>query len=168
MKKHWKYLMYVLRHKWYVMIECFKMGLFWRGLVHDISKFLPLEWTPYTWSFYGPWRYNERPNFLCKKFDYAWLHHQKCNKHHWQYWVLQNDSDGVRELEIPDVYIMEMLADWKGAGRAQGHESPRNDPWKETREWFNGQAGNMKVHPESLLRIEKFLLETGYDWKKKL
>jgi hypothetical protein len=35
-----KYLNYLLRHKWYVGIECFKKGLIWRGLVHDLSKFL--------------------------------------------------------------------------------------------------------------------------------
>ncbi|MBZ0293912.1 MAG: DUF5662 family protein [Anaerolineae bacterium] len=44
MKKHWQYLKYVFRHKWYVFWSCVEYGLFWRGLVHDLSKFTPEEW----------------------------------------------------------------------------------------------------------------------------
>lgn len=48
-----KYLGYLLRHKWYVGIECFKRGLYWRGIKHDWSKFLPSEFVPYANYFYG-------------------------------------------------------------------------------------------------------------------
>ena len=52
MKKYTKYLNYVLRHKWYVMIECFKRGQYWRGIMHDMSKFRPSEFIPYAIYFY--------------------------------------------------------------------------------------------------------------------
>jgi len=39
--RYLKYLKYLLRHKWFVMLECFKEGLFWLGLTHDLSKFSP-------------------------------------------------------------------------------------------------------------------------------
>ena len=51
--KHFKYASYVLRHKLFVGLECFKVGLFWRGLVHDLSKLRPSEWLPYARHFYG-------------------------------------------------------------------------------------------------------------------
>ena len=50
---YYKYLQYVIKHKYYVMIECFKVGLYWRGLVHDMSKFRPSEFIPYARYFYG-------------------------------------------------------------------------------------------------------------------
>ena len=52
MGKHLKYAGYVFRHKFYVALACFKQGLYWRGLTHDMSKFLPTEWTPYAEFFY--------------------------------------------------------------------------------------------------------------------
>ena len=33
------------------------------------------------------------------KFDFAWLHHQKSNKHHWQYWLLQLDNQLLTALD---------------------------------------------------------------------
>jgi len=119
--KHLKYLGYVVRHRWFVFVECCKLGIPWRGLVHDLSKFLPSEWSPYAWSFNGPWKYRDRPRWLVEAFDRAWLLHQHRNPHHWQFWMLQNDKDGFRLLPMPLVYILEMVADWRGAGRAQGH-----------------------------------------------
>ena len=52
--KHLKYLCYVLRHKWYVFIECCKLGIPVRGLVHDLSKFRPSEWFPYANFIHKP------------------------------------------------------------------------------------------------------------------
>lgn len=51
--KHLKYLSYILRHKWYVFVECCKRGIYWRGFMHDMSKFLPSQWFPYVNYFYG-------------------------------------------------------------------------------------------------------------------
>ena len=101
-----KYLKYVLRHKWFVFIECFKLGIPVRGLLHDMSKLLPSEFIPYARYFYGTWYKNEdwhgdirnhipyerTVDGVAKAFDIAWLKHQKRNPHHWQYWLLVNDS----------------------------------------------------------------------------
>lgn len=52
MKRHLQYLWYVMRHKWYVFVECCKDGIVWRGIIHDLSKFSRAEWGPYsTWIF---------------------------------------------------------------------------------------------------------------------
>lgn len=48
-----KYLKYLIKHKFYVTRECFRIGLYWRGLVHDLSKFNPMEWVAYRNYFYG-------------------------------------------------------------------------------------------------------------------
>ena len=52
---YWKYLKAVLKHKWFVFIECRKLGIPWLGVIHDLSKFLPSEFIPYARYFYGPY-----------------------------------------------------------------------------------------------------------------
>lgn len=115
-----KYLKAVLRHKWYVFKASVRFGVPWRGLIHDLSKFLPSEFIPYAKSFYGDYSDDERKQ-IKESFDVAWNHHQKRNKHHWQYWVLMNDSDGTYALPMPECYIREMVSDWIGAGQAYGN-----------------------------------------------
>ena len=108
MKAHWLYLKYVVRHKWYVFWACFYYGLYWRGLKHDWTKFLPSEWFPYVEYFYGEkipspsgiktfkdgeW-VSEMviPEQVQQAFDRAWNYHQKRNSHHWQFWLLSPDN----------------------------------------------------------------------------
>jgi hypothetical protein len=152
MLKHFKYASYLFRHKWYVFIECCKAGIPWRGLVHDLSKFLPSEWIPYANYFYKPKQRDETGYYKpCdtgdKAFDYAWLLHQKRNKHHWQWWVLPKGGGGVEILPMPDKYRKEMLADWRGAGRAQGYGDNTN-------EWYKANRNKMQLHPETRAWVE--------------
>ena len=38
--KHWKT---ITRHRWVVCRLCFRVGLYWQGLTHDLSKYSPTE-----------------------------------------------------------------------------------------------------------------------------
>jgi hypothetical protein len=126
--KHLRYLRYVVRHRWFVFIECLKMGIVWRGLVHDLSKFLPSEWFPYVNYFHGGMAPDgKRWVGYDEAFDLAWLKHIHRNKHHWQYWRLREDDGGTKSIPMPSQYVREMLADWRGACRAQGFDSI--GPW---------------------------------------
>lgn len=97
MKAHLAYLWYVLRHKWFVFLECWRLGIPWLGVVHDMSKFTPGEWFPYVNHFYGPDSHHKDGSHAPKQirdetgyykptntgdaaFDFAWLLHQKRNK----------------------------------------------------------------------------------------
>lgn len=152
MRRHWSYLKYVLRHKWYVLLECVRLdaGL-WRGLVHDWSKFLPSEWHPYAFTFYGPdgaGRYLETT-----EFNQAWNAHQKRQPHHWQYWVLRHDDGGTSALPMPTVYIREMVADWVGAGKA----IPGG---KSAIEWYAAYRQRLILEPATRFQVEVLL---GFD-----
>ena len=144
-----RYIWYVLRHKWFVFLEAYNLGITWLGLVHDLSKFRLGEMLPYAQYFYGRKPQSRRDD----SFDYAWLLHQKRNKHHWQWWVLPEDDGGLRVLEMPDRYRKEMLADWHGAGRALGnpntagwYEANKNKMWlgKLTRQWVESEIMERK------------------------
>jgi hypothetical protein len=62
-RAHWRYLRYVVLHKWYVGRAAlviawrlrgeFRARLTWRALVHDLSKFRPSEWRASVATFYG-------------------------------------------------------------------------------------------------------------------
>ena len=155
--KHLKYLNYLLRHRWFVMIECFKMGIYWQGILHDWSKFLPSEWFAYTNYFYGKnsninrgrnnTGYYKPTDTGDKAFDFAWLLHQKRNRHHWQWWVLPGDDGTIKVLNIPIRYRKEMLCDWMGAGKAQRSRGS-------AKEWYESNKWKMKLDPSTRKWIE--------------
>jgi hypothetical protein len=159
-KKHWQYLKYVLRHKWYVFLWCCHYGIPLAGIVHDLSKFHPREWFPYVDYFYGG-KYPERhygdvrgalgdkytQPWVNARFDEAWNHHQKRNPHHWQYWLLQNDDGTTKVLEMPLRCCKEMLADWRGAGMAISGKD--NTP-----QWYTKNRDKMILHPDTRQLVE--------------
>lgn len=146
LKRHWSYIKYICRHKYYV----FKAGLIigcpvWRLILHDASKFTPSEWIPYAHCFYdddGNQRYQET-----EAFNQAWLFHQNRNKHHWQYWVLIKDGGKVEPMVIPSESLLEMVSDWAGAGRAI------TGTW-EVDTWFKRNHEKMMMHPQSKSQAE--------------
>lgn len=158
--KHWRYLNYVVRHKWYVMKACFKRGMYWRGIKHDLSKLLPSEWFPYVEYFYGP-RYSEAEFDRAKrigiflptrqevtdKFNVAWLKHQHRNDHHWQHWVLTGDGGDVIAMEMPVKCRLEMLSDWDGAGMAINGRI-------DTKNWYLRNRDIIKLHPITRSMVE--------------
>ena len=148
MRRHWQYLKYVLRHKWFVFVACLKLGVpIWIAILHDWDKFMPDEWFPYSKCFYKPngeKRYLETPEFTA-----AWNAHQKRNKHHWQYWLITWDRGTTDALPMPEVFRREMLADWRGAGRALGKP--------DTLSWYRDNRNKMILHPVTRARIERDL-----------
>ncbi len=157
MKPYLRYLRYVVRHKWFVFVKCCKLGIPWLGLVHDLSKFRPDELLPYKEHFYGSkkreWRdstgYYKPTDTGDPEFDFAWLLHQKRNKHHWQYWICPQDDGGFKTFEMPMRYRKEMLADWHGAGKAQGKP--------DVGAWYAKNKGHMILAPETRAWIEEML-----------
>lgn len=156
--KYLKYLKYVLRHKWFVFIECCKYGLVWRGIIHDWHKFLPSEFIPYADFFHGKTArqvrdktgYYKPTSTGHKGFDIAWFYHQKRAYHHWQSWCFPDDSgEDLVIMEIPKKYIIEMVCDWKGAGRAQGTPN--------TLAWYTKNRDKIVLNPFSRIIVEAML-----------
>lgn len=161
MKNILKYLKYLLIHKYHVGKYCFKYGLYWQGIKHDWSKFLPDEFIAYKRYFYEqyPVRIPKIPigNVLTQEtvnqnFNKAWLKHIHRNKHHWQYWVLRNDDGTTQCLDMPLKYKKEMLADWRGAGIAiTGKDN--------TAIWYESNKNKMQLHDETRMWIENNLIK---------
>lgn len=163
--KHWSYLRYVARHKWFVFVAGLKTGApIWRLVIHDWSKFLPSEWFPYAQHFYGdnqgeglraigefglcelaPWGF-----YAKDRFTSAWNLHQKRNRHHWQFWLVVQDDGEAFPLPIPEKFLREMVADWAGAGRAI------KGTW-EVASWYEKNRGRMRLRVEDRARVEELV-----------
>jgi len=170
-KPNLQYLRYVVRHKRFVFVACFRLAvkyseprLIWRGLIHDLSKFRPSEWLPYVNYFNRTFpeansdeaRLAFRLGFNPKTkeevqeaFDLAWNHHQKRNNHHWQYWLLSFDDGNSKVLDMPFVCVLEMIADWIGAGKALGKP--------DTKGWYLANKDKMRLHIETRRLVEGVL-----------
>lgn len=159
MSQHWKYAIYLARHKWFVFVAGLRIGApLWRLIIHDWSKFLPCEWFPYVEQFYGAWRTRAEkyPSdaLIHSAFDRAWLHHQHANPHHWQHWNLREDSGEQKVLEMPINFAREMVADWMGAGRAI------TGTW-EAAEWYAKNREIIRLHPTTRVIVENILATDG-------
>ncbi|HUU97269.1 MAG TPA: DUF5662 family protein [Phycisphaerae bacterium] len=160
MKRHLAYLWYVLRHKWFVGVECFRRGMIWRGIKHDWSKFLPSEWFPYARHFYNrdgskigvrdKTGYYKPTDTGDAAFDFAWLLHQKRNRHHWQWWCLPEDVSGLKVLMMNSWDVLEMVCDWTGAALAQGHG-------RDVQPWYEANKTKMQMHPATRAMVEAIL-----------
>ena len=161
MKKYFLYFHYVVKHKWFVFLACVRQGLIWRGLVHDLSKFSPREFFPYARMFFGdrkPIRdstgYYKPYDTGNLEFEYAWLNHTRHNKHHWQYWTLPHDRDDnngcEKVFDMPEIYALEMICDWIGAGKAQ--KSKNNAIG-----WYNANKHKIGLSEKTKVFIESTL-----------
>jgi len=78
MSAHFRYLSYVLRHKWFVFVAGRRTGApLWRLIIHDWTKFLPCEWFPYVENFYGEPRIGEHVEGVADNAGFAGIVREK-------------------------------------------------------------------------------------------
>ena len=122
----------VLRHKLAVCKICFKFGLYWQGIIHDMSKFSPTEFCPSVKYYQGD-RSPIEAEKEDKGYSMAWLHHKSRNKHHFWYWVDYNNGQVQTPVRIPLKYVYELIADTIAAGKVYsknaGKEWKQSDPY---------------------------------------
>ena len=98
----------ITEHRIEVMKYCFKCGLYFQGLTHDLSKYAPVEFLNGA-RFYQGYRSPNNAERENKGYSEAWLHHKGRNRHHYEYWVdycsevsLSNaETGGMVPVEMP-------------------------------------------------------------------
>lgn len=185
MRRHWQYLKYVLRHKWFVFRACLQLGVpLWIAIVHDWDKFLPDEWLPYARTFYAPdgtKQYQESVDFAR-----AWMKHQHRNPHHWQYWcsvdnqlplswtniliwdrgsaqeVVERNSGGTIWYELRDIDDARISVDpmhdvYRREMLADWRGAGLALGFPDTAGWYAKNRDNLKLHPDTRQWIEQQL-----------
>ena len=105
--KFFKHLHLVTKHRFQVFKLCCKCGFFWRGLVHDLSKFSKTEFGESVKYYTG----TNSPIENCraeKGYSLAWIHHKNKNKHHLEYWY---DKENALQMNMPFKYAVECVCD---------------------------------------------------------
>lgn len=166
MTPHLKYLRYVLLHKLYVYAAGrllsklrgeYRWRLFWRLVFHDMSKFSRAEWSPYVDAFYRGPAEGEAKRLRQYRFNVAWLHHQHRNDHHWQHWILREDSGATLQMLPPAWCIDEMVADWIGAGSKILTSPHLGLCIRETVEWYEKNYAVIQLRTQARERVEHSL-----------
>ena len=142
-------------HKWLVMCGCFRLGMYKQGLLHDLSKYNPVE-------FMAGCRYYQgfkSPNNVEREqegYSRAWLHHKGRNKHHFEYWT---DYDPVTRVmspvKVPIKYVKEMFCDRVAASKIYMKE--KYNDGSALAYFMKGKKSRM-IHPETSALLERLLV----------
>lgn len=111
-----KHFITITSHRLKVMSMCFKCGLYWRGVTHDLSKYSKTEFLEGAKYYVGKYS----PISECKRKigkSEAWLHHKGRNPHHPEYWV----DEGI-PIMMPYKYVVESICDRIAAGKTYNKE----------------------------------------------
>ena len=149
----------VNRHRRLVRHYCFKLGLVWQGLTHDLSKYSPTEF----WrgvKYYQGWRSPNDQERLENGVSLAWLHHKGRNRHHFEYWIdYCRREDGtiyIGGCKMPKKYVAEMFCDRLAASKVyRGKDFRQGDPYDF---FLYGKQKRLLMHPATSALLEKILL----------
>ena len=145
----------ITRHRHRVIAHCFRAGIGWQGLFHDLSKYSPCEFWTGARYYIGTRSPNEGER-EAKGYSAAWLHHKGRNKHHFEYW---RDVDPETRLyapvRMPLRYMKEMFCDRVAASKIyQGKNYTDEHPLL----YFRRGNARREMHPETADLLESWLL----------
>jgi len=146
----------VLIHKKYVSQGCFRIGLYYQGIVHDLSKFTPVEFMTGVRYYDG----HRSPNAVERQLfgaSEAWLHHKGRNRHHFEYWVdfTADPVTPIRGCRMPLKYVAEMVCDRRAACIAyHGADYAQGDAWA----YYVSHRDKIVMHPDTRAVLEKALV----------
>ena len=139
-----------------VMKNCFRCGLYWQGLTHDLSKLSPVEF----WAGAKYWQGTCSPNNAQRQaegYSAAWLHHKGRNKHHLEYWIdYAPDGDhAMAGMRMPAEYVAEMVCD-----RIAASKNYKGDRYTDAAAWeyYDRSRDHYILHPETRRELEACLL----------
>lgn len=141
--------------------------IMWRAKQHDASKYRPDEYAAYDRYFYQDGKNSAEGR---AEFDLAFLAHIHRNPHHWQHWVLIDDDgfdniDGhqVKALDIPDTFIIDMIADWWSFSYNEYLAKLESDPIGAYEklygifDWYNDHRSSIIFSTTTRNKVERFL-----------
>lgn len=155
MNKWYAHLKTITRHKLLVMRHCFQIGLYWQGLMHDLSKYSPAEFLVGAKYYQGDRSPNDAERRE-KGYSSAWLHHKGRNKHHLEYWIdyTPGGDHHMGGVEMPVNYVAEMFCDRIAACKIyHGANYQDADPY----EYFMRGRSHTILHKNSAALLEQML-----------
>lgn len=156
MNKFVGHLKTVNEHRKLVRQGCFRIGLYYQGLTHDLSKYSPTEFfvgVKYYQGFQSP----NNAEREARGYSLAWIHHKGRNKHHYEYW---NDYCPVKKngtvvpVRMPMRYLAEMYVDRVAACKVYRGKGYNNS---HPLEYFLNSKGQIQMHDTTKRELERLL-----------
>ena len=158
-----KHFCTITKHRHRVIAHCFKAGIGFQGLFHDLSKYAPVEFLAGARYYQGTRSPNEREREL---FGYsaAWLHHKGRNRHHFEYWNDLNPKTKMYEpVPMPTRFVKEMFCDRVAASKIyQGDAYTDSHPIT----YFLRGNARAKMHPATADLLEDWLRRLERDGER--
>ena len=153
--KPWQHLKTITHHKWLVMEGCFRIGLYWQGLTHDLSKYSPTEF----WVGARYYQGDRSPNAAEraeKGYSEAWMHHKGRNRHHYEYWTDMSRQSGTYEaIPMPRKYLAEMVMDRRAACMTYQGKAYKDDS---ALIYFDRSREKALMHPQTQRELRHILV----------
>lgn len=150
-----KHLKTVHKHRKYVCKACYKMGLTWQGLTHDLSKYSPTEMLIY--KYYSGTRSPHQNAREILGYSPSWIHHYHTNKHHFQYWWDEDEEGKIIPMKMPFKYVIESFCDMLGASKAYNPDNWSPDMLRCY--WDQKCKGKRIMHEKSTNLVELLIVK---------
>jgi hypothetical protein len=163
MGSFWGHLSTITRHRHKVMLHCFKAGIFWQGLRHDLSKYSLEEFFAGV-KYYQGYRSPNESEREVKGYSRAWMHHKGRNKHHFEYWTDYSPKERkMIPVKMPLKYVVEMFCDRVAASKIYGGDKYDNSY---ALNYFLKGKDTRVIHPETSKLIEDLLTMLANEGEK--
>lgn len=161
-----KHLKVVIKHKFFVFFYAIKLGIAWRGFMHDWKKFSPTEFFRSVRYFQGDKSPTIAERNSLDGYSMISVHHSNRNFHHWQAWV-DYDPKGFVIHRIEYKYALEYVADILSATRTyKGKEFS----YQATLDYFIPRTKVYLMHPQTkefIITIVSLIKDEGFKAVKK-
>ncbi len=152
--KAWQHFRTITYHRWLVRKNCFRVGLIWQGLTHDLSKYSPTEFRVGAKYYQG----TKSPNGAERKelgYSTAWIHHKGRNRHHFEYWNDLNVATGRYEsVPMPRRFLAESVMDRIAASAVYEGEKYTD---ASALNYLERSLDNRLMHPETYRQMHYLL-----------
>lgn len=158
---YWKQLKSILFHKWLVFKAGRQLGNIpiWRLIIHDWSKFTPIEIFGYAGNIGGV--------VSKERWAKSWLHHLHHNPHHPEHWILswrgnpkfyeelgEHAAEFITVLPMPETFVREMVADMMAT-------SKKISGSYDITVWLDQNIPKMQLHNETIVILNSIIYENN-------
>ena len=149
-----KHFCTITAHRMRVLDGCFRVGLYWQGLTHDLSKYSPTEF----WRGARYYQGTRSPNAQEREekgYSEAWMHHKGRNRHHYEYWTdISPQTKRYEPVEMPRRFLVEMVMDRRAACKT--YQGKAYHPGAEL-EYLEKSKERLAMHPQTQRQLTYIL-----------
>ena len=153
--KPWQHFKTITHHRWLVRQGCFRIGLYWQGLTHDLSKYSTVEF----WTGARYYQGDRSPNAAerdDKGYSEAWMHHKGRNRHHYEYWTdMSRQTRNYEAIPMPRKYLAEMVMDRRAACMTYQGKAYKDDS---ALIYFDRSREKALMHPQTQRELRHILV----------